>query len=347
MHKNLLKALLYAWLACALLALTVGSCGGKQGKTPTLPQAISPQASTPQTFDEIKAQLDSMESPEGVSAEVWADVRREFLSQLEANQAVGAKAASRAPTGKLNQVQWIYAYQFENTEAEPQVEVTWRYRNAGDYDLDGEVSIADFTPLIQNLGQRVDDDARLEHIDTSGNGVVDIGDITAIATYYGTTCTGYYVSGSTSWNGPWTQISYAPIEEAEHTRGRIAFRVASELIPEMYYYRVRPVCRSGTFGEWSLSARSVAVSDAYPMGTYLPGDTVEFPITLQNPDAFVRWEYKLDNVYRFEITPVLRLVFQKTGAHYLTAIIYNGHYTYRRRYKVVVCGSELEKRPSV
>jgi len=335
MHKNLLMALLYAGLTCALIAFTVGSCGGKQGKMPTLPQAISPQASTPQTFDEIKAQLDSMRPPEEISAEVWAEVKHEFLSQLEANQAEGAKIASRAPTGKPNQVQWIYAYRLEDAEAEPQVEVTWRYRNAGDYDLDGAVSIADFTPLVQNLGKRVDEDARLEHIDTSGSGVVDIGDITAIATYYGTTCAGYRVFGSTSWDGPWEQVCYASLEEAEHTRGRITFRVASELIPGMCYYRVRPECRSGTFGEWSLPTRW---GSQYPapinMGTDVQGGTVEFSETHQNPDAFVRWEYKLGDVYKFEITPVLRLVFEETGTHYLTAIIYNGHYTYRRRYKV-------------
>ncbi len=337
MYKGLLLKLLYVWLASMLLALAVGSCGGKGGKTPTLHQAASTKETVPveQTFAEIMAQLAAIEPPQGVSADTWAQVKGEFARLMESEWAEGVKITSRAPSGKPNQVQYIYAYKLTGVGPDPQIEVIWRYRNAGDYDLNGEVSIADLTPLIQNLGNRVDDDARLERIDTSGSGVVDIGDITAIATNYGTTCVGYYVFWSQGWDGPWTQISYVPIEEAEHTSGRIEFRCAFEQTPEMKYFRVKPKCEIGEVGGWSLSARWGS-QDPRPhyVGTYVIGQEVDFRPDFSSPDAFVRWEYGSGHVPEFEITSEPRLAFQETGTHILTAIIFNGHSTYRTRYEV-------------
>ncbi|MEP0813690.1 MAG: hypothetical protein HRF49_03370 [bacterium] len=62
--------------------------------------------------------------------------------------------------------------------------LTFAYPNTGDYNLDGEVSVADLTPLALNLGHVVGDDFEDENdswLDGDGDGEVGISDVTVIA----------------------------------------------------------------------------------------------------------------------------------------------------------------------
>ncbi|MEP0814481.1 MAG: hypothetical protein HRF49_07440, partial [bacterium] len=74
--------------------------------------------------------------------------------------------------------------------------LTFDYENPGDYNLDGEVSVADLTPLALNLGHIVGDgmdDETDAWLDGDGNGEVGISDITPIATRFQSRCAGFAI----------------------------------------------------------------------------------------------------------------------------------------------------------
>ena len=69
----------------------------------------------------------------------------------------------------------------------------WYYTNPGDYDQNGEVNIADLTPLGINLGRSGPFlESIMEYmVDGDGNGEINISDITPIAVNFGNSVQGY------------------------------------------------------------------------------------------------------------------------------------------------------------
>jgi len=194
------------WLAAiSFLALLV-SCGGGGNQ----PSAVSLQLSdgssvqiadesVPQSVDEALAELDVLQTPEGVDAALFQELKDALASQLESRSSISAgtaKAASQAPCGDRNKPFDLMLVDMGENE----YRLLWHEVNVGDYDNNGSVGIADITPIAMHFGEScepTDMNCPIAVIDGSGNFTVDIADITGIAMNFGCSLAGYnvYVEG--------------------------------------------------------------------------------------------------------------------------------------------------------
>jgi|GEM_PF-2832099 len=101
--------------------------------------------------------------------------------------------------------------------------ITWHYRNAGDYDQNGIVEIADVTQLAIHFGESVGEDKNTlaAVIDGDNSGTVDIGDITPIAMYYGANVKGYILETAESPEGTFDELDRVYLEDMLHDDGRL------------------------------------------------------------------------------------------------------------------------------
>jgi outer membrane protein assembly factor BamB/PKD repeat protein len=119
-----------------------------------------------------------------------------------------SKRASAAPLGTDNIVRdWRITQNADKT-----LTYTWTERNSGDYNCDGEVSIADLAPIAVHYGDKTNDNLeplrsrddelgwlRFDYdqwdklVDGNGDGSVGIDDLGKIAEHYGSKITGYNV----------------------------------------------------------------------------------------------------------------------------------------------------------
>ena len=284
-------------LAITLALLTVACGGGRHNQQAALPLAANttgdaaPAApSTPATLADALAQLDALAMPEGVAPEVWGELKaklREGLNERYGGKGA-AKIAAKAPTGAENVVKWICGV--TSLDSEPG-RLMWRYRNTGDYDLDGLVSVADVSEIGRNMGRRIDVHPDLERIDTSGNGVVDISDLTAIVLHYGNECRGYRVFMKTD-NGALSQVSTVSFNEGTVADGNRTFDISCESweTADTKYYSVCPYDSGENLGTSSLTTYSRSYH--YGIGSRvqdIPFVIETLPLTA--PGSFVRWEF--------------------------------------------------------
>jgi len=186
---------------CVLLLLV--SCGGSQ------PSAISVQLSdgssaqatqenATQSLDQALAELDALQTPEGVDAALFQELKDELAALLAAKsqQSATGRFASQAPCGDSNKVVNLTLVDL----SEGEYRLLWHEVNVGDYDNNGTVGIADITPIAMHYGEEAtDSNSATGLIDGyDGNGTVDISDITGIAMNFGTSLAGYnvYVEGA-------------------------------------------------------------------------------------------------------------------------------------------------------
>lgn len=100
----------------------------------------------------------------------------------------------QAPDGLANAVDDLQV----NAEGSSQVRLSWTERNTGDYDFNGEVNIADLTPLGLHFGDAVNGGpaARLTQeywVDGDHNGEINLSDLTPIGANFLSTVAGYQV----------------------------------------------------------------------------------------------------------------------------------------------------------
>ncbi len=156
-----------------ILVLAVFSCAGKRALV---------DAGTPRPFiaDSAVAEALAMQPPSGVDPAVFNKLRDELVRQLTLR--AEGKLASAAPIGSGAQVRDL-AYDAGTGE------LTWSYANAGDYNIDGIVGVADITPLATYFGANTTDglgnDALETWLDGDGSGTIGIGDITPLAMGFG------------------------------------------------------------------------------------------------------------------------------------------------------------------
>jgi len=102
------------------------------------------------------------------------------------------RAPASAPKGDWNRVTTLVA----NTNAGLNVELRWTEVNTGDYNNDGEVGVADITPIALRFGNIVGDGVE-DHIDRYVDGdkseEIGVSDITPIAVNYLSVVSGYRV----------------------------------------------------------------------------------------------------------------------------------------------------------
>lgn len=106
--------------------------------------------------------------------------------------AFAGRVASKAPSGSGNAVDDLIIVSQTGLSADLQ----WTEHHVGDYDNNGEVNIADMTPLGLFFNETVatsDDQDFARMVDGDGNGEVNLADLTPIGSNYGSTISGYIV----------------------------------------------------------------------------------------------------------------------------------------------------------
>jgi YD repeat-containing protein len=116
---------------------------------------------------------------------------------------------------------------------------SWEHHNVGDYDQDGEVNIADLTPVGVHF-KRVSGDANwaaASIADGDENGEVNVADLTPIGQHFKTLVSGYALEQSATATGPYTAGADLPVS-AGVAQPRKTY--THTLVPvESGWYRVR------------------------------------------------------------------------------------------------------------
>jgi hypothetical protein len=176
-------ARLFSLLAAISLLLMLAGCGGTPGD-----QAVDTQ---PGVDPSVVAQVQSLDMP-GVDAELAATLKAELLRSISEHGR--DKEVSTPPCGAENCVNDLAS---EDDGAGGR-NLTWAYRNVGDYDQNSEVNAADITPVGLHYGVTNTsanwESARLA--DGDDNGEVNVADITPIGRNFNTSCAKYMVYSS-------------------------------------------------------------------------------------------------------------------------------------------------------
>ncbi len=153
-------------------------------------QAANEPAS--QSLGEALAELDVLQTPEGVDAQIFQQLKDELAALLTAKsqQSATGRFVSQAPCGDCNKPADLTLVDVGESE----YLLLWHEVNVGDYDNSGSVGIADITPIAMHFGEDASDpNSTTGLIDGSGNQTVDISDITGIAMNFGCGLAGYNV----------------------------------------------------------------------------------------------------------------------------------------------------------
>jgi hypothetical protein len=205
--RDIFRATAVGALAVLLLA-AAASCGGHHLKAPNSSGAgVTPlMESSPKTLQDALCELDALEKPEDVDVKLWDELKDALKSALTTNnQQPITRLVSTPPSGPANMVNDLTATRETNGD----FTLSWHYRNTGDYDQNGAVSVSDLTSLAQHFGETYDKDTQPDCIqaviDGSGNGKVDIADITPIAQNFGISVARYSVQGADAMSGPFAE----------------------------------------------------------------------------------------------------------------------------------------------
>lgn len=135
----------------------------------------------------LRTELAALQPPEGTDVRTFQRLKEELIRQVADIES--AKCATTPPSGEGNQVQDLIL----TDNGDGTRNLTWHYRNIGDYDQNGTVGISDLTPLAMHYGEELGDHPLVTVVDGSNNERVDIADVTPIAQNFGVTCAGYSI----------------------------------------------------------------------------------------------------------------------------------------------------------
>ncbi|MEP0813751.1 MAG: PKD domain-containing protein [bacterium] len=121
-----------------------------------------------------------MAVPDGADPKVFSLLSKRLLSELGeiANGRTSSQLPPQSPPLMLESV----------SNGDGTYSVSWRYFLPGDYNLDGEVSVSDITPVALRFMRSVTDgegDIVEKFIDGDGSGEIGVGDVTTIALNFG------------------------------------------------------------------------------------------------------------------------------------------------------------------
>lgn len=250
----------------AVLVLSACGSGGSQHFPPRPPdpqihssfvlQSPSSPASPQASADPLTG-IESAAPPPGVDPELWQQLTAALAQAVHARQARPAmqpelfaldnRSASFTPYGTQNMVRDL-----QLSGSGPWL-LSWTYRNSGDYDLNGSVTISDLTPVGQNFGMRESDALWFLalHADGDGNGEINISDVTPIGQNFGGTIVGYRVLGTNDLAGEWTHLGNATVVTNLHRNAdRLRFVILLESL-DYANYALWPYDNSDDEGGWS------------------------------------------------------------------------------------------------
>ncbi len=199
----------------------------------------------------VQAQLDALQTPDGVDAQLFAQLKDAFTRALETQ----GKTTAAAPSGPAN------------APASPgfadlgggDFQLVWFYRNIGDYDQSGTVGVTDITPLAVHFGHNGVDGID-SIIDGDHNGV-GISDVTPIAQNFGVNFDHYEIEWSTAEAGPsWTSMASLPLADgADKASGWMRFAHTAAYDPA-HWYRITPFDAQGNPGQSSAPIQTTTTS---------------------------------------------------------------------------------------
>jgi hypothetical protein len=206
--------------------------------------------------------LAAVSAPTGVGPDIWKKLTAELARVLKVEGT--QKRVSAAPTGKGSAPGGFWLASDGGTGAD----ASWYYRNQGDYDLNGEVNIADLTQVGLAFGRKSVEAnwEDVQRVDGDGNGEINIADVTPMGQNYGGVLAGFLLETSPTGDAPWTPVSWVPYtapppgtEDAPGFTRNIADPGATD------YYRVTPTANASepyAFGSPGPAVQWGATSDA-------------------------------------------------------------------------------------
>lgn len=244
--RNVKVAFLAAMLAVLIVILTAACAKGKAGIGAAKTDAASGGWQDTVLLDGALAEIRDFTPGEGVPAGVFEKLREELARLLEerAENRDGAKVVSRAPDGAAGLVTDLSYDSATRT-------LNWTYMNAGDYDQNGTVEIADVTQIALNFGKTRANagDSFPSWVDGDGDGEIGISDITPIALNYGSSVASYSIYTSEDADSGFVEIGNIPIESA-NPGSPMRFE-APLLMGAKRYFKVEPRDAEGAPGATS------------------------------------------------------------------------------------------------
>ncbi len=292
---------------CAL-ALLFFSCKGNDRVISVEPGAVSSSGSVTtlaklsiplqpesvMSMDEVLTQLEMMSGKQEDNPAVIEQIKKQFVSALKDAQA--RKFTSRPPMGPANAVSDLEMTRDDGGA----LWLKWTYKNKGDFNLDGTVGLLDITTLAEHLFEKVGPSN--EWIDATSNGIIDIADVTAVASNFFANVAAYLIEGSLKQEGPYQAFGFVLFSERK-TESPTAFEF--ELPDNRYkFYSVVPVSNGGKVGERSniveRNLPPVAQVSASPVVGKAPL-FVKFDASAStDPDGeivFYKWDFNGDGDY--------------------------------------------------
>ncbi|MCB1185650.1 S8 family serine peptidase [bacterium] len=161
------------------------------------------------------AEIESAPVPQGVDPDIHQQLKAALAAYIEANYP--DRISSSAPSGIAGRVTELSL---------ADAELSWTYRNAGDYNGDGQVTINDLTNIGINYQKNTlsEDWYEARSADGNGDGEVNIGDITPIGQNYLSDVSGYKVLTADSELGPFTELADIPLSLSIPGSQPIAFQ---------------------------------------------------------------------------------------------------------------------------
>jgi len=167
------------------------------------------------------------------------------------------RKVSGAPSGAANRVTDLAV----TPVTEDVYHLQWTERNVGDYNVDGQVNIADVTPIAMRFGNSVvdgEDDLRDTPVDGNGDGVIGISDVTPLAINYGNRIDGYIVYRRSGLYADFAPVSGVLPRYLNNGEGVLpTYEYDDTGVPANTYisYEVRPVDQSGGSDEEGAGSR--------------------------------------------------------------------------------------------
>jgi len=158
-------------------------------------------------LEEVLAEIAEYPAPAGADASDFEMLRLALATKI--TELVLARDVSKPPEGLSGKV---------TTLAYSDDKLIWQYTNAGDYNQDGQVTVADIFEVAVLLGAKVGDgvgdDAREAWVDGSGDGEIGVSDITPVAANYLASIAGYHVYFARSMDSIEDHLIYVEFERA-------------------------------------------------------------------------------------------------------------------------------------
>ncbi|MCB1186950.1 PQQ-binding-like beta-propeller repeat protein [bacterium] len=211
----------------------------------------------------LVAQISSCTAPAGIDSELYAELTAELVRVLEERGT--ERIIASLPDPEKSKVTDL-AISGDTSLAT----FSWSYANPADYDQNGEVNIADLTPVGVHFGKdsSASDWATASIADGDGNGLVNLADITPIGQNYLNRINGFELQlGDSSDASEWTLAADVAVSEGTVSSGRRSFSYELASASEGWY-------------------RAVPYENGNPRSLGEPGNTVQLAGSDPSPSGY-------------------------------------------------------------